>query len=159
IPGRPNPADTTAGDLAAQARAQFAKAQQYEREHHPGAAIVTYRTALKLDPNLRDANYRMGLLFNTRAQWGEAVKCFAAEVERHPDHRDAARELGIALNRAGDTPRAIQQLELVTRRDSKDGLAWHALGAAYLKAERTADAERALRRAIALPPTNAEEHR
>src|SRR5262249_12111313 len=127
VPGRPNPVDSTLGEQGNRARQLYEQGQRYERERHPGAAIVSYRTALKADPTLREANYRMGLLFNSRAQWAEAAKCFAAEVEHHPDHHDAARELGIALTRAGDPARAIQQLEIVTRRYPKDGLAWHGL--------------------------------
>src|SRR5262245_56613452 len=79
IPGRANPTDTTEPDPANAARAEFETARGLEA-HFPAAAIVTYRKALRFDPHLRDAHYRVGMLFNTRAQWGEAVKEFTAEL-------------------------------------------------------------------------------
>ncbi len=158
IPGRPNPVDSAVVDRAREAREQFELARTLEAKH-PATAILTYRKALRLDPALREANYRIGLLFNTRAQWTEAAKSFAAEIERHPEHVDAARELGIALARAGDPARAIPQLERLARRRPQDGRMWHALGFAYSRAGRAREAERAIRKAIALPPHDVEEHR
>jgi Flp pilus assembly protein TadD len=146
-------------DSSARAREQFRRGLQFERQKHPAAAIMAYRTAVRLDPTLRDAHYRSGLLFNTRSQWAEAVKEFAAEVEHHPDHQEAARELGVALARSGDHARARQQLELLSRRAPRDGRVWHALGFVDFQAGRARDAETALRRAIALPPPQFEEHR
>src|SRR5262245_22272578 len=158
IPGQ-TPSDTTVPSAALQARAEFARAEQFERAHHPGAAVVSYQKALHLDPTIPEAGYRVGLLYKSRGQWKEAVNGFAMELEHHPDHLDAARELGLALGRAGDYPRAIQQLELLSKRRPDDGRIWHALGFVYSEAGRKADAERALRRTIALPPEDAEEHR
>ena len=158
IPGQ-TPPDTAAQSAAAQARAEFARGEQFERAHHPGAAVVSYQKALRLDPTIPEAGYRVGLLFKSRGQWKEAVNGFSMELEHHPDHLDAARELGLALGRVGDYARAIQQLELLSKRRPEDGRIWHALGFVYSEAGRKADAERALRRAIALPPEDAEEHR
>jgi tetratricopeptide (TPR) repeat protein len=92
-------------------------------------------------------------------QIAEAMQCFAAEVERHPDHEDAARELGLSLARLGDHARAVAQLERLARRHPDQGRNWHALGFAHRAAKRPRDAEAALRRAIRLPPEDAEEHR
>lgn len=158
IPGRPNPADSAVIDPARQARGQFAVARGLETKY-PTAAILTYRKALRLDPSLRDANYRIGLLFNTRAQWAEAAKCFAAELQKHPDHLDAAREKALALARTGDGAGAIRELEALSRSHPRDGRMWHALGFAYSSAGRAREAEKAIRRAIALPPPDVEEHR
>ena len=158
VPGRPNPVDSAEVDLPGQAREEFEVARGLEARH-PAASIVTYRKALRLDPDLRDAHYRVGLLFNTRAQWGEAVKEFSAEVSRHPDHLEATRELGMALARAGDHDRARRELEGLTRRHPRDGRYWHALAFAHLQAKRPREAEQALRTAIRLPPEDFEEHR
>jgi tetratricopeptide (TPR) repeat protein len=141
-----------------EAREAFEDGRRFEA-HLPATAIVSYRKALKLDPTMRDANYRMGLLFNTRAQWDEARKCFAAEVEAHPDHEDAARELALALARTGEAPEAVGRLLAMSKRARRDGRIWHALGFAYTQAGRPKEAEHALRMAIELPPKDAEENR
>ena len=157
IPGQTSP-DTAVQSAVFQARGIRARGA-IERSQHPGAAVVSYQKALRLDPTIPEAGYRVGLLFKSRGQWKEAANGFAMELEHHPDHLDAARELGLALGRAGDYPRAIQQLELLSKRRPEDGRIWHALGFVYAETGRKTDAERALRRAIALPPDDAEEHR
>jgi tetratricopeptide (TPR) repeat protein len=89
----------------------------------------------------------------------KAVAAYASEVEHHPKNREGARMLGVALVRSGETERGIQQLELLTRTNPRDGASWRALGFAYSFAHKFRDAERALRAAIALPPADAEEYR
>jgi tetratricopeptide (TPR) repeat protein len=101
----------------------------------------------------------MSALFLGVAQFAEAAKCFAGEVEQHPDNDDAIRELGMTLARLGEEERAVEHLERLARRKPDDGRNWHALGFAYTAAKRPKDAERVLRRAIALPPEDVEEHR
>jgi tetratricopeptide (TPR) repeat protein len=87
------------------------------------------------------------------------VQCYAAEVQHHPENHVAARQLGIALVRAGELDRGIQQLELLTRDFPSNGANWRALGFAYTQAKRFNEAEHALRMAIDLPPLEAEELR
>lgn len=159
IPGRPNPAaETLQVSREREARQAFDEAKGFEA-HLPATAIVTYRKALRLDPTLRDANYRMGQLFNTRSQWAEARKCFAAELEAHPDHADAERELALSMARTGEAPEAVARLLAMSKRAPRDGRIWHALGFAYTQAGKAREAEHALRTAIQLPPKDVEENR
>ena len=159
MPGRAIFPDTVRQSRASQARQQYEKGLGLERIHAPAAAIICYRRAVALDSTLAGPNYRMGMLFQGVGQIGEAVRAFAAEVERHPGDVEAARELGLGLAQLNEHVRAIAQLELLTRRLPKDGASWRALGYAYMRAGRTREAETALRRAIALPPQSALEHR
>lgn len=159
IPGRSNPAaETLQVSREREAREQFEEAKRFEARL-PATAIVTYRKALRLDPTIRDANYRMGLLFNTRSQWAEARKCFAAELEAHPDHADAARELALSMARTGEAPEAVNRLLALSKKSPRDGRIWHALGFAYTQTGKPKEAERALRTAIELPPKDVEENR
>lgn len=158
VPGRPAARDSV---VTREARA-LEKARQgagFERQGQFGPAIMAYRNALDLDPSLRDVHYRMGKLFLAREQLPEAARQFAAELERHPDHFDSHRELGLALARLGDSTRAIARLEQLTRTVPNVDRNWGALGFAYSMSGRMEDAERALRRAIELPPDRAEEQR
>lgn len=159
VPGRPGPADSLRQNRESLARQHYLRGRELERSGAAAAAIVSYRVALRNDPTLADASYRIGKLFLTVDQFGEAAAAFAAELERHPGNAAAARELGLALARLGEHERAIAQLELLTRRVPKEPENWRALGYAYLGAGRAADAEAALRRAVALPPPNAPAHR
>lgn len=159
VPGRPGPADTAAISRAGRARQQYALGLAFEREDQSGAAIAAFSNAVKLDPTIADANFRMGMLLVRRDQLAAAAQAFADEVRHHPENEDAIRELGVVLTRLGETGRAIQHLELLSQRRPRDGAVWHALGYAYLAAERPRNAETALRRALSLKPTTFEEHR
>jgi len=159
IPGRTSIADTLDAEFHRRAEEQYEFGRSLETQGLTGTAIVAYRNALHIDPTLRDANYRMGLLFLKSDQVQAALECFAREVQHHPDHSDAQREFGLTLARDGQGELAVAHLTRLVTLRPKDGLAWHALGYAYQVAKRPNDAERALRKSIALPPEDAEEHR
>ena len=159
VPGRPGPADSTVRDAAQRAREEYALGRELESTGVPGAAIAAYRNAVRFDPSIPDANYRMAMLFLTRQQVGEAAKCLEAEVQNHPQNDEATRHWGLCLARLGETTRAVDLLEGLARRQSRDGAAWQALGFAYLAAQRPREAETALRRALRLGPTTPDELR
>ncbi len=158
IPGRPAAPDTARRPQAL-AREKVKLGESLERSRDYGPAIAAYQSALKLDPTLAGIHYRVGRLYLTRDEVGEAARHFSAEVERHPDQLDAHRELGLALARMGDSTRAIARLEQLTRGVPSVDRNWSALGFAYSVAGRPDEAERALRKAIALPPVRSAEQR
>jgi tetratricopeptide (TPR) repeat protein len=159
IPGRVSITDTLDIEYRRRAEEQMQLGDAYAQEGLNGTAIVSYRNALRMDPTLRDANYRMGLLFLKTDQTEAALQCFGKEIEHHPDHIDAQREFGLTLARMGQGDLAVAQLTRMVEQRPKDGKAWHALGYAYEAAKRPNDAERALRRALTIPPDDAEKHR
>ncbi|HVP15371.1 MAG TPA: tetratricopeptide repeat protein [Terriglobales bacterium] len=159
VPGRPSPADTTRVDPKARAREEYLRGRELERLNADGPAIVSYALALRHDPDIPDANYRIGLLELKSSSLMSATRAFAAELKRHPDNLDAARELGLALARLGRHDSAVRRLEALVKRAPQDGRNWRALGFAQLLAGQPQAAESALRRAIALPPPSALEHR
>ena len=155
VPGA-SPLDSTARTPQQRAQAEYHKGRALERQGFPGAAIMAYTNATRADPDLRDAHFRIGLLFLTRQQWVPAALSFAEELKLDPANRDAGREFGWALANAGDSARSIRQLELLVRRDARDQAAWQTLGFAYSRFGRAVDAERALRRAVALDARDAD---
>jgi len=157
-PGHFEASDSALVSSAAAAREQYRIGRALERSQ-PGAAVVAYRNALRIDPDIRDAAYRAGLLMAGVGSNADAAKMFAAEIAHHPDHLDAERELGIAQTRTGQYPEAIGRLESLTRRQPRVDQNWQALGFAYASAGRPKDAEAAIRRAVELPPERGEEHR
>jgi len=157
-PGHFESSDSALVSSVAAARAQYRIGLSLERSS-PGAAVVAYRNALRIDPEIRDAAYRAGLLMAGVGSYADAAKMFAAEVKQHPDHDDAERELGVALTRTGHHPEAIKRLESLSRRQPRVDKNWQALGFAYASAGRSKDAEAALRRSIELAPERSEEHR
>ena len=156
IPGRANAADSLRPTPARLAREQYALGLQLEREDHPASAIAAYRNAIRFEPSLPEAHYRMGRLLAAAAQHRVAARQFEAELEKNPGHREADRALALERAQLGDTASAISRLERLTRSDPADEPSWQALGFAYSIAGRPADGERALRRALALDPKDAD---
>jgi len=159
IPGRPGPPDSTRMTRAQRAQESYQLGRRLEAAGSPGPAIVSYRNALRIDPKLPDANHRMAMLFLTRDQLGEAVKCLIAELTHHPENVDASRQLGLCFARFGDSTRAIAHLDSLARAHPRDGTVWHTLGSVYLMAKRPREAESAIRKALRFEPTTAEELR
>ena len=157
-PGHFEASDSALVSAAAAAREQYTIGLGLERGH-PGAAVVAYRNALRIDPKIPEAAYRAGLLMAGVGSYADAARMFAMELSHHPHHVEAERELGIALARTGKHPEAIRRLESLTHRQPRVDHNWQALGFAYASDGRAKDAEAALRRAIELPPERAEEHR
>lgn len=158
-PGRPSPEAAPPEDPKARARRFFELGRALERQHSPAAAIASYRNALKFDPKIVGPNERMGRLFFDAGQFGEAAKCFAAELARRPSSVDLARRLGLSQARNGQARAAIATLADLVRKHPNDGDSWQALGFAYMAGKHPRDAEIALRRAVALPPNRADKHR
>jgi tetratricopeptide (TPR) repeat protein len=155
-PGRGNPSDSLRKTPRQLALEQFALGSAFERQGQPMSAIAAYRNAVRLDPQLPEAHYRMGRLFSAVQQHAVAAREYASELDVQPDHREAQRWLGVELAQSGDTTAAVTQLERLTQRDPGDEAAWQALGFVYGSMGRARQAEAALKRALALDPRDAD---
>ena len=156
---RPSGVDTSLAGRQKRAREKLRMGKALERAQQPAAAILAYQSAAQIDPDVAEANYRMGMLFLSRNQIKAAAACFVQEVKHHPENQAAARQLGIAYARLGDSNSAIRQLEPIVRKHPEDAEAWAALGFAYMGAKRTGEADGALRRALSLRPGVSAWHR
>jgi tetratricopeptide (TPR) repeat protein len=148
-PAGPAP-DTTGAAVRKRAREVYARGRALEQQGAYAAAIVSYTDAARMDPSLKGASYRIGLLFAWKRQFDPAARAFREELRRDPESPNAAREYALMLTELGDTTRPVRMLEELTRRDRGDAKAWRALGFAYARVGRYDDAERALKGAIAL---------
>ncbi len=156
VPGRPKRPDTLATSAAQRAQEQYAIGREFERHGSGAAAISAYRNAVKIDPTIPDAHFRMGLLFSKVSQHKYAAREYAAELRLRPDHVPAARWLGLELAQTGDTAAAIAQLRSLVQRNPSDEPSWQALGFAYSTAGRPVEGEKALRHALSLDPADAD---
>ncbi|MGH7742616.1 MAG: tetratricopeptide repeat protein, partial [Candidatus Eiseniibacteriota bacterium] len=125
---RPPVADTSFAARQKRALEKVRMGRALENAHEPAAAIIAYQTATEIDPDVPEANYRMGMLFLTVNQIKAAAACFVQEVKHHPENQAAARQLGIAYARLGDSQIAIKQLEPIVAKHPEDADAWAALG-------------------------------
>jgi tetratricopeptide (TPR) repeat protein len=154
VPGRPNPVDTLPSTSPRTAQEQYALGRELERTGHPAAAITEYRKAVRMDPTIPDAHYRMGRLFSAVSQHKPAAQEYTAELRIQPGHRLASRWLGLELAQLGDTASAVALLRTLVQRHPDDEPSWQALGFALATAGRPEEGERALRRALTLDPAD-----
>ncbi|MBI3281259.1 MAG: tetratricopeptide repeat protein [Acidobacteria bacterium] len=82
----------------------------------------------------------------------KAVPYYEAALLRQPSHSAAIRNCAVALRRLGELDKAAGLLE----RAPEDPAALATLGDVYLSLDRTADAERVLRKAVSLDPDSPE---
>lgn len=118
--------------------------------HHYEEALGLFEEAVESDPNDVYALYYRGV---TRARLGDlegAIRDLHAVLERKPDLREAALELGVALVDAKRGAEAIPWLEQAQQAPELDARASFFLGIAELRAGEEAAAEANFERAAKL---------
>ncbi|MFV3126454.1 tetratricopeptide repeat protein [Niveispirillum sp. KHB5.9] len=143
----------TTSDLLAAALADH-------RAGHVDRAAAAYRQLLESDPANADALHLLGLTERQAGRLDQGLALVRHALTHAPDKVEARLNLGNMLAAKGDAEAAQAQWRAVLALDPSYAAAWHALGAAsagHGGAGRPA-AIRALRRAAALTPDQAEIH-
>ncbi|MFN0168284.1 MAG: tetratricopeptide repeat protein [Bryobacteraceae bacterium] len=110
--------------------------------------------ALQADPSHREALYLRGVLFQKRGQWAEASETFERLLTAHPNHPAAHAGLGVSLVQLGAAPKGRTHLLRAVTLGARDFDANCAAGIGFLLLQDFAQAEAALRKAIALWPAH-----
>ena len=116
----------------------------------PAAAAAAFRRALELNPNSAGANANLGMALVEAGQLDEAAGRFREAVKNDPTNRPARMNLG-TLALEDDRPgEAVEHLEAALRgdEDGSEGFVRYALGHAYQRVGRAADARRSFERAL-----------
>jgi tetratricopeptide (TPR) repeat protein len=128
----------------------------YEANYHKAAA--EFEEALKIDPKYSQAALYAGRAYNAVYEDRAALDMFKEAISIDPDYLEARSSYAGALLDAGDLDEAIRQLNVVTQRDPKSGMAYYLLSQAFARKSDFDDAIQAARQAILLTPGNAEAH-
>lgn len=98
------------------------------------------------NPRDADAHYQLGLIYQKRRQYSEAIARFKRAVEIDPQEADPHFQLGRIAREQKRVDDAIGYLTTAAKLDDKLGQSevWRDLGAAYFEAGRTEDASVAL---------------
>lgn len=130
-------------------------ARMAQVHYHAGQSLIRlsrmdeaereFRQELALNPSDERAKYHLAyVLLEQKRQTSEALALLRETVARHPDYADARYQLGKALVEQGDARGAVEHLEAAARIEPSRDYIQYQLSIAYRRAERTADAERAL---------------
>ena len=94
------------------------------------------------NPHDADAHYQLGLIYQKRRQYTDAIARFRRAVEIDPAFADAHLQLGVIAREQQRIDDAIGHLKTAAALDDKlaQSEVWRELGAAYLAASRTEEA-------------------
>jgi tetratricopeptide (TPR) repeat protein len=98
------------------------------------------------NPRDADAHYQLGLIYQQRRQYTEAIARFQKAIEIDPSEADAQFQLGRIAREQGRFDDAIRFLKTAAGLNEKlsSGEVWRELGAAYFRASRLEEAAAAL---------------
>jgi len=99
-----------------------------------------------VNPNDADAHYQLGLIYQARRQYTDAISRFERAVEIDKTFADAHLQLGVIARQQGRFDDAIRHLTSAVALDDKlaQSDVWRELGSAYLGANRMEEATAAL---------------
>ena len=131
-------------------RAHFNLALNLERKGGLDEALDSYQKALRLDPDLMQAQIGSGNVHFARAAYDQAARCYEEVLKRDPHNTAARYNLGNAFLKNKFFDQAAQAFEEVLRFDPDDASANLNLAKAYMHLHRRCDALTHLERALAL---------
>jgi len=132
------------------------RARQLRRiDHRPEEAEKLLRTAIAKDALSASARYQLADLLMQQGKKEEAAEVLREILRNEPGDARALSLLG-KMNMAADPESSIPYLEEALRVAPEDPTKMTALGVAYIRAHRIADAESLLRKATGLDPSNPE---
>jgi DNA-binding winged helix-turn-helix (wHTH) protein/TolB-like protein/tetratricopeptide (TPR) repeat protein len=110
-------------------------------DHNWGAGEGEYRRAIELNPKYAMSYHWLGMLYNYRGRFDEALSYMRAAQELEPEQKAFSANIGNVLYHAHRYDEAIRQLQHTVAMDENFELALAFLGRAYL---RKGDASHAL---------------
>jgi Flp pilus assembly protein TadD len=133
------------------ALAHFQLGYAYSGLQREEEAKAEYTRAIALNPKLAAAHLNLGLTLLDQDAAG-AMEAFRRAAELLPDQSRPRYLLGVALERTGKLPEAVEQYELARGLDPKNYEIRFALGRVLLRSDRAAEAEVQFREALTLRP-------
>jgi tetratricopeptide (TPR) repeat protein/4-amino-4-deoxy-L-arabinose transferase-like glycosyltransferase len=118
------------------------------------SALRYYREALELDPDARQAHYRVGYALLMMGRYEEALAELLVELERFPDDISTRYAVALCYEATGSNVPAIRELREVLRRDPEHDRAWQKIGTIYAKSDSFDEAIDAFQKALEINPDN-----
>lgn len=114
--------------------------------------------AATINPRDASAHYQLGLIYQYRRQYAEAISRFQKAVEIAHDETDAHFQLGRIAREQGRLQDAINHFSVVLEQDDKHAHSeiWREIGVTYLAASMFADAKEAFEKFIDRRPYDPE---
>jgi tetratricopeptide (TPR) repeat protein len=151
-------------DLAAnrgQARELLTKGKELYRNDQDTEAVEAFQQALKLDPDLAEAHFRLGLGYEAlgkqeeaEAEYKKAVASFKKYLEENDNDPEAHYDLGQTYAGLGQYSEAIREYRQATKLKEDDPDIYYDLGLAHTKLAQYDAAAAAFSKSLEIDPDN-----
>jgi len=141
------------------ARGQLDKGRELYRNDQDAEAVLAFLEAVRLDPDLAEAHFRLGLGYESlgkrdeaEAEYKKAVAAYKKYFEEHDDDAEAHYALGQTYANLGQYSDAIREYREATKLKEDDPDMFYDLGVAYTKLAQYDAAATAFSKALDIDP-------
>jgi Flp pilus assembly protein TadD len=141
------------------ARAQLDKGKELYRNDQDAEAVLAFLEAIRLDPDLAEAHFRLALGYESlgkreeaEAEYKKAVEVYKKYFEENPNDAEAHYALGQTYANLGQYSEAIRQYKEATKLKDDDPDMLYDLGVAYTKLAQYDAAAAAFSKSLEIDP-------
>src|SRR5258708_35507786 len=128
---------TSTVDAKTNAFAHMLLGRAYLNSNRSLQAIDEFKTALKLDPEIKLGHYHLGFAYFSLGRNDEAIGEYEEELRRSGESPAAVYELGRSLLESGKYEAALKYLQRGTELDAANPDVWYNMGQAQQRARHT----------------------
>jgi Flp pilus assembly protein TadD len=141
------------------ARAQLDKGKELYRNDQDAESVLALQEAVRLDPDLAEAHFRLGLGYESlgkreeaEAEYKKAVEAYKKYFEEHEDDAEAHYALGQTYANLAQYSEAIREYRAATKLKEDDPDMFYDLGVAYTKLAQYDAAAAAFSKSLEIDP-------
>ncbi len=141
------------------AKEHLQKGKELYRDDQDAEAVLAFQEAVRLDPNLAEAHFRLGLGFESlgkreeaEAEYKKAVEAYKKYFEENRDDAEAHYALGQTYANLGQFSEAIREYREATKLKNDDADIYYDLGVAYTKLAQYDQAASAFSKSLEIDP-------
>ena len=141
------------------ARAQLDKGKELYRNDQDAEAVLAFQEAVRLDPDLAEAHFRLGLGYESlgkreeaEAEYKKAVAAYKKYFEENDNDAEAHYALGQTYANLGQYSEAIREYKEATKLKEDDPDMFYDLGVAYTKLAQYDAAAAAFSKSLEIDP-------
>jgi Flp pilus assembly protein TadD len=142
-----------------QAKVLLEKGKQLYRDDHDTEAVEAFQQAVKLDPELAEAHFRLGLGYEAvgkseqaESEYKKAVETYKKYFEGNPDDSEGHYNLGQTYANLGNYSEAIREYRQATKLKTDDPDMFYDLGMAHTKLAQYDQAASAFSKSLEIDP-------
>jgi len=141
------------------ARAELDKGKELYRNDQDAEAVLAFLEAIRLDPDLAEAHFRLGLGYESlgkreeaEAEYKKAVDAYKKYFEENRDDAEGRYAFGQTYANLGQYSEAIRQYREATKLKEDDPDMFYDLGVAYTKLAQYDAAAEAFSKSLEIDP-------